>query len=81
MLTNGHDLRDIRLSSLRRHASVVPQESMLFHTTLKDNPVIAEPGATVEEFVDDGKGMPKTRPADPIFCEVQDTDNEVLRRR
>ena len=50
-MLDGHDLRDIRLSSLRRYTSVIPQESVIFHTTVRDNLLIAKPDATDEELV------------------------------
>ena len=48
---DGQDLRDIRLSSLRRYTSIVPQESPVFHTTVRNNLLIAKPDATDEELV------------------------------
>ena len=51
VLLDGRDLRDIRLSSLRKHTSVVPQESVIFHAKVKDNLLIAKPDATDEELV------------------------------
>ena len=48
---DGRDLCDIRLSSLRRYTSIVPQESVVFHTTVRDNLLIAKPDATQEELV------------------------------
>ncbi len=34
---DGHDLRDVTLSSLRDQLGVVPQEPFLFHGTIRDN--------------------------------------------
>ena len=48
---DGRDLRDIKLSSLRRYTSIVPQESVVFHTTVRDNLLIAKPDATDKELV------------------------------
>ena len=48
---DGLDLRDIRLSSLRKFTSIVPQESVVFHTTVRENLLIAKPDATDEEIV------------------------------
>ena len=45
------DLRDIRLASLRRYTSIVPQECPVFHTTVRNNLLIAKPDATDEELV------------------------------
>ena len=47
---DGRDLRDIRLSSLRKFTSIVPQESVVFHTTVRDNLLIAKPDATDREL-------------------------------
>ena len=49
---DGRDLRDIRLSSLRRFTSVVPQESAVFDTSIRDNLLIAKPDATDGELAD-----------------------------
>ena len=42
---DGHDLRDVTLSSLRRQLGVVPQEPFLFAGTLRENIAFARPGA------------------------------------
>ena len=46
-----HDLRDLRLSSLRKFTSIVPQESVVFHTTVRENLLIAKPDAADDELV------------------------------
>ena len=43
---DDYDLRDIRLSSLRYHISVVPQEPVLFSGTIAENIVYGREGAT-----------------------------------
>ena len=48
---DGQDLRDIRLSSLRRFTSIVPQECPVFHTTVRENLLIARPDATDDDLV------------------------------
>ena len=48
---DGQDLRSIKLSSLRQHMSLVPQDSAVFNTTVKDNLLIARPHATENEMV------------------------------
>ncbi len=48
---DGQDLRDVRLASLRRYTSIVPQECPVFHTTVRDNLLIAKPDATDDELV------------------------------
>jgi subfamily B ATP-binding cassette protein MsbA len=37
MRVDGHDLRDVKLDSLRNFIGIVPQETILFSGTLKDN--------------------------------------------
>ena len=49
LLLDGVELRDIRLASLRRFVSVVPQESVLFSGTVWDNVVFGRPWATMAE--------------------------------
>lgn len=51
VLLDGHDLRRIRLSSLRRHVAVVLQETFLFNTTVRENIAFGKPDATEEEIV------------------------------
>ena len=48
---DGRDLREIRLASLRNFTSIVPQESVVFHTTVRENLLIAKPDATDYELV------------------------------
>ena len=48
---DGHDLRSITLSSLRRHLSLVPQDSAIFNTSVRENLLIAKPGASETEIV------------------------------
>jgi len=49
VLIDGHDLRDVTLSSLRRQLGVVPQEPFLFAGTIRDNIAFANPEATDDE--------------------------------
>ena len=48
---DGQDLRSIKLSSLRQHMSLVPQDSAVFNTTVKENLLIARPHGTENEMV------------------------------
>jgi ATP-binding cassette subfamily B protein len=50
VLIDGHDLRDVTLTSLRRQLGVVPQEPFLFAGTVRDNLAFADPDATDEEL-------------------------------
>ncbi|MDI3256455.1 MAG: ABC transporter ATP-binding protein [Kyrpidia sp.] len=47
---DGHDLRDVTLSSLHEQIGVVTQETFLFHASLRDNLLYAKPDATEEEL-------------------------------
>lgn len=49
VLLDGHDLRGVRIDSLRRQLGVVPQEPFLFQGTMRDNIAFADPDATDEE--------------------------------
>ncbi len=48
---DGLDLRDIRLQDLQRQFALVPQESMLFVTTIRDNIAYGRPGASEAQIV------------------------------
>jgi subfamily B ATP-binding cassette protein MsbA len=48
---DGFDLREIELGSLRRQIGVVLQESVLFHTTLRENLRYGRMNATDDEIV------------------------------
>jgi ATP-binding cassette subfamily B protein len=47
---DGHDVRQIRLSSLAAAIGMVTQETYLFHTTVRENLLYARPDATDEEI-------------------------------
>ncbi|KAL3298199.1 ABC transporter [Colletotrichum asianum] len=49
---DGHDIRDITLSSLRDAFGVVPQDPLLFNATVMENLRYARPMATDEEIFD-----------------------------
>ena len=49
---DGHDLRDVTVSSLRSQLGVVPQEPFLFAGVVRDNVAFARPDATDEELQD-----------------------------
>ncbi len=48
---DGHDLRDIKLSSLRQQISIVLQDVFLFHGTVRENILFGNPEATEAEVV------------------------------
>ena len=49
VLVDGHDVRGLTLSSLRRQVCLVPQEAFLFVGTLRDNIAFGRPTATDDE--------------------------------
>jgi subfamily B ATP-binding cassette protein MsbA len=48
---DGHDLRRIRLSSLRQQVAVVLQDSFLFNNTVLENLLYGKPNAAKEEII------------------------------
>lgn len=49
ILIDGHDLREFKLSSLKRQMALVPQEPILFNDTVLENIKIGLPGASEED--------------------------------
>jgi subfamily B ATP-binding cassette protein MsbA len=49
---DGHDLRFVRLRSLRRQIGLVPQETVLFDGTVRDNIAYARPDASDDDVVE-----------------------------
>jgi ABC-type multidrug transport system fused ATPase/permease subunit len=48
---DGHDLRQVKLASLRRQVAVVLQDTFLFNSTVRENLLFGKPDATDEELV------------------------------
>lgn len=51
ILIDGHDVRDLKLKSLREQIGIALQEVFLFSATLKENIAYGKPTATMEEIV------------------------------
>jgi subfamily B ATP-binding cassette protein MsbA len=51
VLLDGIDLRDVQTLSLRAHIGAVPQETTLFHGTIRDNISYGSPDATLDEII------------------------------
>jgi subfamily B ATP-binding cassette protein MsbA len=49
ILIDGHDVRDVTLTSLRSQISVVTQETVLFNDTLRNNIAYGQPGVAQKE--------------------------------
>ena len=48
---DGHEIRDLTRTSLRKSYSMVLQDTWLFHGTIYDNIAYGKPGATMEDVV------------------------------
>jgi len=55
ILVEGHDVRDIKLNSLREQIAMVPQETILFSGTIAENIAYGRPGAEKSEIIDVAK--------------------------
>jgi ABC-type multidrug transport system fused ATPase/permease subunit len=51
VLVDGHDLRELRTSSLRGQLGIVPQESFLFSGSVRENIAFGRPDAGEDEIV------------------------------
>ena len=49
ILVDGHDLRDLRVRSLREQIGIVPQETLLFGSSVRDNILYGRLDASAEE--------------------------------
>jgi ATP-binding cassette subfamily B protein len=57
IVVNGHDVKDIEISSLRKHIGIVLQDSFLFSMSVKDNIKFGRPEAKDEEIVAAAKAV------------------------
>lgn len=55
VLVDCHDLRDVRQQSLREHIGIVPQETLLFGGTIRENILYGNLNATTEEMIEAAK--------------------------
>jgi subfamily B ATP-binding cassette protein MsbA len=55
ILLDGHDIRKIRLASLRRHIGLVLQDTFVIDGTVRENIALGNPDATDEEIVEAAK--------------------------
>jgi len=51
VLIDGHDVRDVSLTSLRSHIGIVLQETTLFTGTIRDNIAFGRPNASMDEII------------------------------
>ncbi len=55
ILVEGHDVRDIKLSSLREQTAMVPQQIILFGGSIAENIAYGRSGASIEEIIEVAK--------------------------
>lgn len=51
VLIDGYDINKVELYSLRRQIGVVPQDSLLFDGTIKENLLMVRPDATADDLI------------------------------
>ncbi|RZK16385.1 MAG: ATP-binding cassette domain-containing protein, partial [Hymenobacter sp.] len=52
IVVDGHNVADYDLTALRSHIGIVPQETLLFGGTLRENIAYGKPGATDQEIIE-----------------------------
>jgi subfamily B ATP-binding cassette protein MsbA len=77
VLWDGIDLRDARLSSLRRQMALVTQETVLFNDTVRYNISYGRPDASVEEIED----AARTALAHDFILELPDAYDTIIGER
>jgi ATP-binding cassette subfamily B protein len=55
VLVDGHDIREFQYRSLRRQIGIVPQEPVLFSTTVRENIAYGQPEATQQQIIEAAK--------------------------
>ena len=50
VLVDGHDVRDVKIASLRRQIGIVLQETTLFSGTIRENIAFGKPDASMDEI-------------------------------
>ena len=51
VLVDGHDVRDVKIASLRRQIGIVLQETTLFSGTIRENIAFGKPDADMDEII------------------------------
>ncbi|WP_010649585.1 ABC transporter ATP-binding protein [Oceanobacillus massiliensis] len=76
---DGHDLRDVKLDSLRQRISVVLQDTFIFSGTIMENIRFGRPNATDEEVIEAAKVVGADdfikRLANGYYTEVEERGN------
>ena len=74
---DGVDLRDVKLSSLRRQIALVTQETVLFNDTVRYNITYGRPNATDAEI----EGAARIAFAHDFICELPDGYDTIIGER
>jgi len=51
ILIDGVDIRDVKISSLRRHVAYIQQEPFIFNRSIRENIALGNPDASMEDIV------------------------------
>ncbi|KAJ3343909.1 Iron-sulfur clusters transporter atm1, mitochondrial [Gonapodya sp. JEL0774] len=75
VLVDGNDIREIKISSLRQHIAVVPQDTPLFNRTVEYNIAYGKPNAsaTKEEIMDAARKARLHETVEKSFAEGYNT--------
>ncbi len=74
---DGYDLRDVKLHTLREQIGIVPQETLLFSGSIRDNILYGKHGATEAEMI----SAAKAANAHQFIVELPDGYNTVVGER
>jgi subfamily B ATP-binding cassette protein HlyB/CyaB len=77
ILLDGHDLSGLDKSQLRRQIGVVPQESVLFSGTVRDNIAISDPGVPLTKVI----GAAKAAGAHDFIMQMPDGYDTLVGER
>jgi ATP-binding cassette subfamily B protein len=55
IMIDGQDISEVSLDSLHRNISIIPQEPILFHRTIRENILYGDPTASEEEMIEAAK--------------------------
>lgn len=77
ILIDGHDIRDVTLESLREQIGIVPQETLLFSSNVRENIRYGRLDATDEEV----EAAAKAANADVFIRELQDGYDTLIGER
>lgn len=77
ILIDGHDIRDVTLESLREQIGIVPQETLLFSSTVRENIRYGRLDATDEEV----EAAAKAANADVFIKELQEGYDTLIGER